>query len=98
MTERIEKRYREKHVHKEKPLSPARARRMRNLGFAVAAAALLLAVLLPLRHVLEERVGNESEEGIRVKGLNPHLIYYRKEEGGIVQIKGGEHKGQYFAF
>jgi hypothetical protein len=55
---------------------------------ALAAGALLVLVIAPLRFWLG-RGSDESSSIERVKGLSPHLVLFRKTEGGSERLEDG---------
>jgi hypothetical protein len=87
MAGRIEKGYRERYGKRRAraPRRPVLKRMVLALSFAAAAVA----VLLPLRSLLQEGEESGPEEGLRLKGLEAHLVVYRKTGGGIERLERG---------
>lgn len=95
MAEQIRERWKREVSHVNRPLRIVtrkrfRNKRFRNLTLVVSTAALLLVILFPIRSIVfQDRIGKIGE-GTRVKGLEPHLIVYRKRGDEAERLKSGD--------
>jgi len=92
MAERIEKRYRERG-------GKTRARAffrpgLRRAALAFSFAALVLAVILPVRILLQENEEGGPDTGIRPKGLRSHLVIYVQSDGDVERLEHGAVLGE----
>jgi len=92
MAERIEKRCREGRGRSRAraPWSPG----LRRAAVAFSFAALVLAVILPVRILLQENEEGGPARGIRPKGLRAHLIIYMQSEGAVERLEPGAVLGE----
>ena len=83
----IEQKYEEKYGRQEKrkrePLHP----KLRTFAYALSTAALILIILIPLRIALKQSGPDREMEGIRPKGIKPHLVVYRKRGDEIKRLE-----------
>ncbi len=64
--------------------------KLRSFAYALSTAAVILIVLIPLRNILRQAPSDGGSEEIRLKGLNPHLVVYRKSGDEINRLEDGE--------
>ena len=90
MSEKIEKRYREKYEKQEQQTIVTRKRKVRSFAYALSAAAIILALLIPLRSVIRQGQNGGIPGEIRMKGAKTPLIVYRKTGDQITRLQNGE--------
>jgi hypothetical protein len=85
----IEKKYeKSRDRQKREKQSPGR-QKLRSVAYALSTAAVILIVLIPLRNMLRQPSSQDREE-IRLKGLSPRLVVYRKSGNRIMRLEDGE--------
>jgi len=86
----IEKKYEKVYGREERRRGSVQRPKLRSFAYAFSTAAVILIVLIPLRSILKQTPSDGDMEGIRLKGLKPHLVVYRKSGDEIERLEVGE--------
>ena len=86
----IEKKYEQAYGKQKRERGRATRPKLRSFAYALSTAAVILIVLIPLRNILRQTPSDGGREDIRLKGLNPHLVVYRKSGDEINRLEDGE--------
>jgi hypothetical protein len=86
----IEKKYEAVYGRQKKGRRRVQRPKLRSFAYALSTAAIILIVLIPLRSILKKSPSDGEMEGIRLKGLKPYLVVYRKSGDEIERLEAGE--------
>jgi hypothetical protein len=86
----IEKKYEKVYGKQERGRRSVQHPKLRSFTYALSTAAVILIVLIPLRIILKQAPSDGGSEEIRLKGIKPHLMVYRKSGDEIERLEVGE--------
>ena len=85
----IEKRYAKSYGKQKREARSIARPKLRSFAYALSTAAVILIVLIPVRNMLRTSSPKGTGEEIRLKGLSPRLVVYRKSGAEIARLKDG---------
>ena len=85
----IEKKYEQAYGKKKRERRSMARPGMRSFAYALSTAAVILIILIPVRNMLRQTSSQGGREEIRLKGLNPRLVVYRKNGAEINRLENG---------
>jgi hypothetical protein len=86
----IERKYKQTYGKQKREARRTGRPKLRSFAYALSTAAVILIVLIPVRNMLRTSSLRGTGEEIRLKGLIPRLVVYRKSGPEITRLKDGE--------